>query len=311
MGYVAVWQRPLGSGERRALYNDGLGLQIPFTTVTASGQHSLGGYTISKTPTEATPSGKIGGYVFAARQFGPSQAPGGINPKIGGYVFAPRSWPVPNPNTPGSSSGLASLTNTEFLSSYWTLNEASGRLRTDLVGNKDLIPYPYKYEFKGDKAELNVGLSGFWPMDDWSLYRRQDVIGANHLTPNDNDSDKVVTVAGSLSGAKVSRLTNAYYSRSAPTDQLITGSGDLTVAFWTKIDTLEPTVLQGFVNKWESATNDREWTIHRTASTNPWTPARGLPTIAVTDDPTLFRLRIAASGNDTGFDEGDAPKMED
>lgn len=299
---IGVWKRVLGSGEIKALFNDGNGIDLPFTTVAVSGSHGVGGYTKSKTPTDITASGVFGGLTWAPRQFGPSGTPNGVSPQFGGLAWAPRQWPVKNPNS-GVSSGTASLGDTSSLSGYWTFNQASGDIRNDITGQRSLIPSPYKWEFKGDKSELNTGLSGYWPMDDWRLFRRQDVIGANHLAPNDADSNKVVTVPGSLSGAEVNRLNSAFYTRSSPTDSLNIASGDLTVAFWTESHIVELNLGQGYVSKWDPGSNLREWTLFRQANNASDTSSAGRMNFAVTDDATTNRLQIAASG------DGTAPRL--
>lgn len=220
------------------------------------------------------------------------------------------SWPFPNPNTPGSSSGLASLTDTTNFKNFWTFDQASGTIRSDIVSNHNLAPFPYKWEFKGDKASLNTGLSGYWPMDDTRLFERQDLVGPNHLSPTDADSFKNVCVPGSLSGADVDTTRTAYYERQSPTSSLQVGLNDFTIACWVNMNTVVATNTQGFMNKWDSAGNRREWTLNRVSTGNSYPARRGRPSLFVTDDGAVSRKFVGASGQDLGGSEGSSPHMQ-
>lgn len=332
IAYAAVWNRPLTSEERRGMYNAGLGLQVPFTTfiVQNDGTPTIGAFLPSKTPSDATPSGFVGGYLFAARQFGPSGVPGGQVPRIGGFVFSPRSWPVENPNTAGSSSGLSSIGDTTTLCGHWPFNEASGAVREDITQNDNtnlsLYPWPWKGEWLGDKASLNTGLSGFWPCDEFIRWPRADVIATNHTvstSPNVHEK-RVITTGGHVSGAYCSRAQGTFLEDTSPdpANELNPGSGDFTIAYWFKYDVLESTLFHGHFGKWTQASpaDQRAWAAYVSNTTTSILGARVRPLFRLTTDglalnaeewtsPNSNHLWVGPSGADDG-NEGTAPRIE-
>lgn len=293
---IGVWSKILGSGEIKALFNDGFGQDLPYINVAVSGSHKIGGITSSRTPTGITPSGYIGGYAYAAQQFGPSGTPNGILPRFGGLMWAPRQWPVVNPNDgePPVSEELEAVMDTSRLKSFWAFDNASGTLRTDVLNRSHLFPYAYKTRFEGDKSSLNTNISGFWPLEQYRLRRRVDVVGPNHLVEV-NPTFKVATLPGSLSGVRCA-AGDLFVRRSSPRGLSI--NNDFTVAGWFRFEPFTVTDTHGIISKFTTVGNQREWGIFRQNSTNTWVQTRGRPNFVISPDGLggATNRIVAASG---------------
>lgn len=89
--FVGVWNRPLTINERVQLFNENLGLEVPFQNFSNGGNQGIGGFIESRTSTGANLFEQFGGYLFAPKQFGPGDT-AGIKPQFGGYLFSPKSF---------------------------------------------------------------------------------------------------------------------------------------------------------------------------------------------------------------------------
>lgn len=113
--YVGVWNRALTANERLALYNNGVGWQIPLTSFTNFGNQGLGGYALSQS--SITVSGSIGGWALSTAGIGNRNHQffggylKGLPPKtkigqFGGYAFAQPLTDAPTSYIGGIGSGL-------------------------------------------------------------------------------------------------------------------------------------------------------------------------------------------------------------
>jgi hypothetical protein len=298
---VGVWREALNSAEREFLWHIGNGIQLPFTDITDNEigiVPNLGGWVQSVTPINVASSGQVGGYTQRFSSF-PGSGDGVFDstqvPNVGGYIAVYRNFPTENPNT--ITSGEAALGDTNFLESYWPMNDASGNRRTDINSKHDLIPVPYKVAFEAPYTSLNTNIKGYYRLDEHDQDERLDGIGLNHLreTVLGTAVRSEIGLAGTGSGIYIDRGDNVYVRKSSPSDDVHPGSGDWTVAGWTRIDG-EFNLNKGIIGVWTSTGSQREWLLTITANTNPLVSIR-----------QRFGFRVSPDGitNTFAFASGD------
>jgi len=292
---VNIWNRVLASGEIKALWNDGFGLNLPFTIVSISGAHSFGGFVRSKTPLDVTTSGQIGASVFAAKQFGPGDE-AGILPRLGGYIPSPESFPGVNPNT--CSSGLTALTAGMY--SYWNLNEASGNNRASLaaVSNPNDLVYQKQIKLFGGIASdpLNSGTPSHWSLDEAKTFDRCDAFGRNDV----KEVGTAESTPGIVSGSGLHMGLGGHLENDSTTT-LDPGSNPFTVCGWIQRDS-ETTGIQGIIGKWHSTGTQRGWAVNIRGTSDPNPNLANRLTFEISDDGTS-REFVAVSGLAPALDE--------